>query len=114
MEFLLCRYGSNSLGLGRPRTGYFTPVYADLSVGYERAAYQTSGKIQALVHVAFLAFLLFGGLPAGRFPIVAWLQTPCVLWAVRLSVVGWSCPLMSFGQDLLGRASAAVYSGEYQ
>ena len=75
--------------------------------------YLISAKITVLVHVAFVVFVFFGGLLASRFSIVPWLQVPCVLYAVVISVVGWSCPLTILEQALLRRAGAAVYSGEF-
>jgi hypothetical protein len=46
-----------------------------------------------VLHFAFIAFALLGGLLVLRWPRVAWLHLPAVAWGVIVAWVGWVCPL---------------------
>ena len=46
-----------------------------------------------LVHVAFIVFVLFGGLLAFRWRWMPWAHLPAVVWGVAVELFGWVCPL---------------------
>ena len=46
-----------------------------------------------LVHMAFVAFVVAGGLLALRWPRVAWVHVPVALWGALIALGGWICPL---------------------
>ena len=46
-----------------------------------------------LLHFAFIAFVVLGGLAVLRWPRLAWLHLPAVAWAAWISFVGSICPL---------------------
>ena len=45
-----------------------------------------------LLHFAFVAFVVLGGLLALRWPRIAWLHVPAVIWGVLVEFTGWICP----------------------
>ena len=47
----------------------------------------------ALLHLAFVLFVVFGGLPVWRWPRLAGLHLPAVLWGGWIEFSGWTCPL---------------------
>ena len=57
-------------------------------MGYRFIAYAAAGT-----HFAFLAFGLFGGFLAWRWPRLIWLQVCAAAWLVLVVVAGLLCPL---------------------
>jgi len=76
-------------------------------------AYLAGAKLVALVHFGFVVFLFLGGLLLYSHRWLARLHGPCLVYAVLITVVGWSCPLTHLERWLLGRAGVLVYSGEF-
>jgi hypothetical protein len=64
-------------------------------------------------HVAFVAFVVAGGLLVLRWPRAAWAHLPCALWGAWVEVAGWICPLTPLEVDLRGRAGEAGYPGGF-
>jgi hypothetical protein len=54
------------------------PLLADLVVG---------------VHLAFVVFVVLGGLLVMKWPRLIWIHLPAVLWGVAIELFGWICPL---------------------
>jgi len=44
-------------------------------------------------HFVFLAYGVFGGYLAWRWPRTIWLHLVCVLWLVAIVAFSWKCPL---------------------
>ncbi len=63
-----------------------------------------------LVHMAFVAFVVLGGLLALRWPRVAWVHLPVALWGAGIALVGWICPLTPFENWLRVQAGDAPYT----
>lgn len=47
----------------------------------------------AAIHLAFIAFVAFGGFLVLRWHKVAWLHIPAVIWGVLIELFPWTCPL---------------------
>ncbi len=45
------------------------------------------------VHLMFILFVLLGGLLALRWPRLAWVHLPVLLWGIGIELIGWVCPL---------------------
>lgn len=75
---------------------------------------QTSARVLAtalvLVHMAFVAFVVAGGLLALRWPRVAWVHLPAALWGALIALVGWICPLTPLENHLRALAGEAPYT----
>ena len=63
-----------------------------------------------LVHMAFVAFVVLGGLLALRWPRVAWVHLPAAAWAAAIALVGWICPLTPFENWLRIQGGDAPYA----
>ncbi len=74
------------------------PLLADLVVG---------------LHFAFLLFVVLGGLLALRWPRIAWLHLPAVVWGALIEWRGWICPLTPLEMALRRRAGEAGYEGGF-
>jgi Protein of Unknown function (DUF2784) len=64
-------------------------------------------------HVAFVTFVVTGGLLVLRWPRVAWLHVPCALWGVWVELSGWICPLTPLEISLRVAAGEAGYRGGF-
>lgn len=67
----------------------------------------------ALLHLAFLGFVVVGGLLAVRWPVLLWAHVPCAAYAFLIVIVGWSCPLTGVERSLRTRAGEPVYAGGF-
>lgn len=72
--------------------------------------YHFGANAVAVVHFAFIIFVIAGGLLVLRWPRLAWLHLPAAVWGVLIELRGWYCPLTSLEKALLRRAGAAGYS----
>ncbi len=66
-----------------------------------------------VIHLAFIAFVVFGGLLAFRWRWIPWLQVPLASWGIILELRGWICPLTPFENRLRQAAGGAGYSGGF-
>jgi hypothetical protein len=65
------------------------------------------------VHVAFVAFVLLGGLLAMRWPKVAWVHLPCAVYGAAIELGQWICPLTPLENELRRRGGEAGYRGGF-
>jgi hypothetical protein len=71
------------------------------------------GVLAALVvvaHLAFILFVMFGGLLALRRPRAAWLHLPAFLWGGWIELSGGVCPLTPLENSLRRAAGAESYA----
>ena len=66
-----------------------------------------------LVHVAFVAFVLLGGLLVWRWRRAAWVHLPAVVWGVGIEWAGGVCPLTPLENWLRARAGEGAYEGDF-
>jgi hypothetical protein len=66
-----------------------------------------------VVHVAFVVFVIFGGLLVLRRPRLAWLHLPAAVWGVLIEFRGWICPLTPLENALRARGGEVGYSGGF-
>jgi hypothetical protein len=72
--------------------------------------YRILADFVVLTHLAFIAFALFGGLFALRWPRVTRVHVPAALWAAVVAFFGWLCPLTPIENALRRAAGSAEYS----
>jgi hypothetical protein len=75
--------------------------------------YRWMADATVLLHGAFVAFVVLGGLVVLKWRRVAWLHLPCALWGVLIEFGGWICPLTPIENELRRRAGEAGYSGGF-
>jgi hypothetical protein len=63
-----------------------------------------------LLHLAFIAFAVLGGLLVLRWRRAAWLHLPALAWGVFIEFSGGICPLTPLENALRAAAGRAVYS----
>lgn len=66
-----------------------------------------------VIHAAFVAFVVLGGLVVLRWPKVAWAHIPAAVWGALIEFAGWICPLTPLENALRERAGESGYSGGF-
>lgn len=66
-----------------------------------------------VLHLAFVVFVVLGGLLVLRWPRLAWVHLPVALYGALIEFVGWACPLTPLENDLRRRGGEAGYEGGF-
>ena len=79
--------------------------------------YRTLADAVVVLHLAFVVFVLFGGLLVCWRPRMAWLHLPAAVWGAAVEFGGWICPLTPLEYWLRLQsgdpASRSDFIGEY-
>ncbi|CAN5629569.1 DUF2784 domain-containing protein [soil metagenome] len=75
--------------------------------------YRALADATMLVHFAFVAFVVLGGLLALRWRKAMWLHVPAAMWGVLIELRGWTCPLTPLENHFRRRGGEAGYSGGF-
>lgn len=65
------------------------------------------------LHLAFIAFVVLGGLLASRNPKFAWLHVPAAAWGAYAELTATICPLTPLENALRAQSGAGGYSGSF-
>lgn len=66
-----------------------------------------------VVHLAFILFVVLGGLLVLRWPRLAWIHVPVVLWGAAIEFFGWICPLTPLEKWLRVLGGESGYPGGF-
>ena len=66
-----------------------------------------------VVHLAFVLFVVLGGLLVLRWPRLAWIHVPVALYGVAIEFVGFICPLTPLENSLRRLGGEAGYEGGF-
>ena len=75
--------------------------------------FRLAADVVALLHLAFVLFVVGGGLLVWRWPWLAWLHLPAVAWGALIEFTGWMCPLTPLEQHLRQIIGQAGYAGGF-
>jgi hypothetical protein len=73
------------------------------------AVYALLANLVVGAHLAFVVFVVLGGLLVLRWPRVAWVHVPCAIWGGIVELMGWVCPLTPLEHEFRRRAGEGVY-----
>ena len=76
-------------------------------------AFRILADATVVLHVAFVVFVLLGGLLALRRPLVAWVHLPAVAWGAWVEFAGSVCPLTPLENWLREQGGGAAYSAGF-
>ncbi|MEJ2720236.1 MAG: DUF2784 domain-containing protein [bacterium] len=62
-----------------------------------------------LVHLAFILFVILGGVLVVKWKWLAWIHIPAFVWGVLIEFAGWWCPLTPLENWLRESGDAARY-----
>ena len=75
--------------------------------------YRLLADLVFLAHLAFVVFVVLGGVAVWWKPRLAWLHVPAVAWGALIEFAGWICPLTPWEQSLRRLAGEKGYSGGF-
>jgi len=75
--------------------------------------YRVLADIVLVLHLAFVLFVVLGGLLVWRRPWVAWLHVPAAVWGALIMFAGWVCPLTPLENRLRRLGGEAGYEGGF-
>lgn len=66
-----------------------------------------------VLHLAFILFVVLGGLLVLRGPRVVWIHLPAATWGAAVELFGWICPLTPLENALRRAGDAGAYGGGF-
>src|SRR5687768_5843360 len=75
--------------------------------------FRGAADLVLLVHLAFVLFVVLGGLLALRWRRVAWVHVPIALYGAAIEFLGFICPLTPLEVWLRRRGGEAGYEGGF-
>lgn len=75
--------------------------------------YQLAADFILLLHLAFIVFVLFGGLLVFKWRWLIWLHIPAAIWGALIVITGWICPLTPVENRLRQAAGGEAYSTSF-
>ena len=63
-----------------------------------------------VLHLAFVVFVLLGGVLVVRWPRVAWVHLPSAIWGAWIEFAGWICPLTPLENWLRQQGGGSAYT----
>jgi hypothetical protein len=75
--------------------------------------YRVAADLVLIIHLAFVVFVVLGGLLVLRWPKLMWLHVPAVLWGVAIELIGFVCPLTPLEVWLREQGGESGYEGDF-
>ena len=75
--------------------------------------YLVLANLVLIIHVAFIFFVVLGGLLALRWRWMVWLHLPAAVWGMLVEITDWTCPLTALEINWLQAAGDAGYAGGF-
>jgi hypothetical protein len=76
-------------------------------------AYLFAADAVVVFHLAYVGFVVLGGLLVLRWRGLAWLHVPAVIWGVFIEFSGRICPLTPLENHLRSLGGGAGYEGDF-
>jgi hypothetical protein len=75
--------------------------------------YRLLADLVLILHLAFVVFVLCGGLFVLKWRWIAWLHLPAAFWGAVVEFTGWICPLTPLENWLRAQGGEATYSSDF-
>lgn len=75
--------------------------------------YSLLADLVVVLHLAFVLFVLFGGLLTVKWPRALWLHLPAMAWGCIIEFTGLVCPLTPLENRLRMQAGESGYQGDF-
>lgn len=69
--------------------------------------------VTVVLHLAFVLFVVLGGVLVLRWPRVAWAQVPAAVWGAWIEFAGWICPLTPLENWLRQQGGGPAYTAGF-
>lgn len=74
---------------------------------------RVAADVLVAIHIAFVVFVVVGGLAVVRHPVLAWAHVPAVVWGGYAELTASVCPLTPLENTLRRSAGEAGYTGSF-
>lgn len=75
--------------------------------------YRLLADATVVLHLAFVVFVVLGGLLVVRRPRLAWVHVPAAAWGAWVELAGWVCPLTPLENWLRAQGGRAAYTSGF-
>ncbi len=75
--------------------------------------YPLLADLVLIVHLAFVVFVVWGGLLVLKWRWIAWLHLPAAVWGAVVEFTGWICPLTPLENRLREQGGEASYRSDF-
>ena len=75
--------------------------------------FRVLADVTVVLHLAFVLFVVFGGLLVVRRPRFAWVHLPAAAWGACVEFAGWVCPLTPLENWLREQSGGPVYTSSF-
>ena len=75
--------------------------------------YRALADLVLVTHLAFVLFVVLGGVLVLRWPRLAWVHIPVALYGAAIEFIGFICPLTPLENSLRVRGGQAGYEGGF-
>ena len=76
-------------------------------------AFRILADATVALHLAYVLFVVFGGLIVARRPLVAWVHLPATAWAAWVEFANWVCPLTPIENWLRQHGGRPAYTSSF-
>src|SRR3954469_24487697 len=84
-----------------------------MSTETKQMFYQHLATAVAVIHFAFIIFVIGGGFLVLQWPALKWVHLPAALWGALIEIGGGGCSLSILENAFLRRAGGAGYDGGF-
>jgi hypothetical protein len=75
--------------------------------------FRALADVIVILHVAFVAFVVLGGLLVARWPRLAWLHLPAAAWGAYVEFAGKVCPLTPVENWFRAQSGVPTYASDF-
>ncbi len=75
--------------------------------------YRVAADFVLLLHLAFVLFVIGGGLLLLKWRGMVWIHLPAVAWGAMVEFTGWVCPLTPLENDLRRLAGESATAADF-
>src|SRR5687768_7374749 len=75
--------------------------------------FRSAADAVLVIHLAFVLFVVLGGLLVLRWPRLAWVHVPVAVYGAAIEFIGFICPLTPLENSLRRRGGEAGYDGGF-
>lgn len=82
-------------------------------MNFLQAIYPIFADLVVWIHLAFVVFVVLGGVLVMRWPRLIWVHLPAVMWGVIIELCGWICPLTPLENWLRRKGGGQNYHSDF-
>lgn len=69
--------------------------------------------VVVVLHLAFIVYVMLGGVLALKWQRAAWVHLPCAAWGMLIEFQGWICPLTPLENYFREASGGSTYQGGF-